>query len=124
MRILIVDDNERVRRGVREILSSEANCEVCGEAADGTDALQKAREFLPDLILVDISMPGLDGLKTARLLRQELPKVKIIIMSQHDPVQVLPRAIEAGAHACVDKSRLDTDLLATIESVEGSSKTS
>jgi DNA-binding NarL/FixJ family response regulator len=69
-------------------------------------------------------MPGSDGLETARLLRRELVKVKIIIMSQHDPVQLLPRAIEAGAHGCVDKSRLDADLLVTIQSVQEPSKTS
>ena len=118
MRILIADDNERIRRGVRGILSSEANCEVCGEAVDGADALRKARELSPDVILLDVSMPGSDGLETARLLRRELVKIKIIIMSQHDPAQLLPRAIEAGAHACVDKSRLDADLLATIQSIE------
>ena len=124
MRILIVDDNERVRRGVRALLSYAANCEVCGEAVDGADGLQKARETLPDLILVDVSMPGPDGLETARLLRQAMPEVKLIIMSQHDPVQLLPRAIEAGAHACVDKGRLDADLLTTIESLAGNSRTS
>ena len=117
MRILIVDDNERVRRGIRAILSSETNCEVCGEAADGADALQKARELLPDLLLVDVSMPGPNGLETARVLRRELPSARIIIMSQHDPAQLLPRAMEAGAHACVDKGRLDADLLAAIENV-------
>jgi two-component system, NarL family, response regulator NreC len=124
MRILIVDDNERVRRGVRALLSYAANCEVCGEAVDGADGLQKARETLPDLILVDVSMPGPDGLETARLLRQAMPEVKLIIMSQHDPVQLLPRAIEAGAHACVDKGLLDADLLTTIESLAGNSRTS
>ena|ERR1700719_1528076 len=124
MRILIADDNERIRRGVRGILSSDANCEVCGEAVDGADALRKARELSPDVILLDVSMPGSDGLETARLLRRELVKVKIIIMSQHDPVQLLPRAIEAGAHGCVDKSRLDADLLVTIQSVQEPSKTS
>jgi two-component system response regulator NreC len=122
MRILIVDDNEQVRRGVRAILSSEANWEVCGEAADGADGLRKARELQPDLILLDVSMPGPDGLETTRLLRRELPRVKVIIMSQHDPIQLLPRAIEAGADACIDKSRLDADLLASIESIEGTSK--
>jgi len=117
MRILIVDDNGRVRRGVRAILTSDANCEVCGEAVDGADALGKARELQPDLILLDVSMPGPSGLETARLLRQELPNVKVAIMSQHDPKLLLPRAIEAGAQACVDKSRLDSDLLATILSI-------
>ena len=118
MRILIADDNERVRRGVRAILMSDVHCEVCGEAVDGADALRKARELRPDLILLDVSMPGPSGLETARLLRRELPKAKVLIMSQHDAKQLLPQAIEAGAHACIDKSRLHSDLLPTIQSIE------
>jgi two-component system response regulator NreC len=118
-RILIADDSEMVRRGVTQILSSVANWEVCGEARDGSEALRKARELRPDLILLDVSMPGRSGLEAARLLRQELPKVKIVIMSQHDPIHLLPRALEAGANACIDKGRLGLDLFATIESVRG-----
>jgi DNA-binding NarL/FixJ family response regulator len=110
-RILIADDNDMVRCGVTGILSSMTDWEVCGEAKDGSEALRKARELLPDLILLDISMPGQSGLEAARLLRQELPKVKIIIMSLHDPIHLLPRALEAGAHAC------GPDLFATIKSV-------
>ena len=121
MRILIADDNDMVRRGVTGILSSVADWEVCGEAGDGSEALRKVRELLPDLILLDICMPGRSGLEAARLIRQELPKTKIIIMSQHDPHHLLPRALEAGAHACVDKSRLGSDLFATIESIGGTS---
>jgi two-component system, NarL family, response regulator NreC len=121
MRILVVDDNERVRHGVMKILASKPNWEVCGEAKDGMEAIQKARELLPDIILLDISMPGLDGLETARRLRQEVADAKILIMSQHDPVQVLRGALQSGAHGCVDKSHLGTDLLSSIESVAGTS---
>jgi two-component system invasion response regulator UvrY len=117
MRILIADDNAMVRSGVRGILSSVPDREVCGEAGDCPETLQKARELLPDLVLLDISMPGKSGLETARLLRQELPKIKIIIMSQHDPIRLSTRAIEAGAQACVEKSRLGSELLVTIESI-------
>lgn len=114
MRILIADDNALVRRGLRELLSSETAWEVCGEATGGPETLVKAQEFQPDLILLDISMPGMNGLQVARLLRQQVPEAKILIISQHDPVHLLPRVMEAGAHACVDKSRLDPDLLLTI----------
>jgi two-component system response regulator DesR len=117
MRILIADDNERVRRGVIGMISSEADWSVCGEAVDGGDALRKAQGLLPDLILLDINMPGLCGLEASRLLRQEVPKARIVIMSQHDPIQLLPRALEAGAHACVDKSDLASELLPTIKRV-------
>jgi DNA-binding NarL/FixJ family response regulator len=119
MRILLADDNERIRRGVRAILSSKPDCEICGEAADGRETIRIARELLPDLILLDVSMPEMDGLQVTRLLRQALPTVKIVIMSQHDPAQLLPNALKAGANACVDKSLLATDLVAVISSFDG-----
>jgi two-component system, NarL family, response regulator NreC len=117
MRILVADDNAAVRRGVLDILATDRNYEVCGEAKDGKDAIEKAKDLIPDLVLLDISMPGLNGLEVARLLREEIPGTAIVIISQHDPSLLLPRAREAGAHACVDKSRLGTDLLRTIASL-------
>jgi DNA-binding NarL/FixJ family response regulator len=120
MRILIADDDERVRRAVIGMISAETDWTFCGEASDGAEALRKARVLLPDLILIDISMPGLNGFEVSRVLRQEMSTAKIVIMSQHDPVRLLPPAIEAGAHACVDKGNLATDLLRTIESVAAS----
>jgi len=122
MRILIVDDNERIRRGVLNILASKKNWNVCGEARDGMEAIRKARELLPDLILLDISMPGLNGLEAARLLRQEIADTKILLMSQYDPIPLLPGAIQAGASGCVDKSRLGTDLVSCIERISGISE--
>jgi DNA-binding NarL/FixJ family response regulator len=122
MRILIVDDNEMVRQGVSALLSSRPSWQVCGYAADGIEALRKARELRPDIILLDISMPGASGLDVARTLRREMPGTKIVIMSQHDPIQVLPRVLESGAHACVDKNSLSTDLLPIIESLAGNSE--
>jgi DNA-binding NarL/FixJ family response regulator len=117
MRILIADDNESVRRGVRNILASMASWEICGEAKDGAEALQIAADSLPDFVLLDISMPGLNGLEVAKLLREKTPAAKIVVMSQHDPAVLLPRALEAGAHACVDKGRLARDLIPTIERI-------
>ncbi len=122
MRILIADDNDIIRRGVIGILSSETNWEVCGEAKDGSETLRKAEELRPDLILLDISMPGINGLEVSRLLRQQVPGIKILVVSHHDPIQLLPRVIEAGGHGCVDKSSLGTDLLASIKSIEVASE--
>ena len=117
MRILIADDSEVVRRGVRNILAP-TSWEICGEAIDGPDAIQKATQLLPDLVLLDISMPGLSGLDVARLLREKVPATSILVMSQHDPSVLLPRALEAGAHACIDKSRLALDLVPAIERIQ------
>jgi len=117
MRILIADDNPMVRRGIAALLSSDAECEVCGEAADSPETLSKAGNLRPDLILLDVSMPGASGLETARLLRRQLPSVKILILSQHDPDQLRGPSLEAGAQGCVDKSRVGTDLLFAIKSM-------
>ena len=122
MRILIADDNQMVRSRLTGILSSVPNWEVCGQAIDGNEAIQKAAELLPDLILLDISMPGLSGLATARPLQQKVPAAKIVIMTQHDPVAFSSSALAAGAHACVEKSRLGTELLALIKNNTESSK--
>jgi DNA-binding NarL/FixJ family response regulator len=117
LRILIADDNEMVRRGVIGLLSSEPNWEICGEARNGAEVLLKAPELLPDLILLDVSMPGINGLEVARLLRQDLPRLKILVMSQHDPIHLLPRVIAAGGDGCVDKAHLGRDLIGSIKRV-------
>jgi DNA-binding NarL/FixJ family response regulator len=117
LRIFVADDNEIVRRGVVGILSSEPKWEVCGEAPNGVEALQRTQELLPDLVLLDISMPGIGGLDVARHLRLTLPKTKIIVMSQHDPAYLRARVIEAGADACLDKGLLASQLLATIKNL-------
>jgi two-component system, NarL family, response regulator NreC len=115
MRILVADDAELVRRAVRNLLSEVANWEICGEAADGPEALQKARELQPNLVLLDINMPSESGLKTAGDIRRELPSVKILIMSLHDAQQFLAGAIAAGADGCLDKTRMATDLVPAIQ---------
>jgi DNA-binding NarL/FixJ family response regulator len=119
IQILIVDDNEMVRLGASRLLSFRPSWRVCGEAGDATEALVKAKELRPDLILLDISMPGTNGLELAVTVRRELPSTKIVIMSQHDQAQLLPRALEAGADACVEKDSLATKLLPTISRVIG-----
>ncbi len=118
MRILIADDSDIVRRGIVSLLSAETNWNVCGEARNGLETLQKAQELQPDLILLDVSLPDINGLEVARRLRLEVPKVKILVISQHDPVQLLPRVMEAGGDGCLDKSRLAADLVVTIEGIQ------
>ncbi|MGA3087863.1 MAG: response regulator transcription factor [Terriglobales bacterium] len=118
MRILIADDNELIRQGVRNILASGDNLDVCGEAQDGEETIQRASELLPDLVLLDISMPDVSGLDVARVLRRQMPGTRILMMSQHDPQLFLPRALEAGAHGCLDKANLGSELLEGIRSME------
>ena len=118
MRLLLVDDSDLIRRGVRNLLSSQTKWEVCGEARDGAEAMLKARELLPDLILLDVNMPGMSGLEVTRLLRQGLPNAKILVMSQHDPQWLSTAALGAGAHGCLDKGRLYVDLLPIMESLQ------
>ena len=116
MRILIADDNARVRQGIKSILTSREDWEICGEAQDGEEAIEKSRDLLPDLILLDISMPLLNGLDAARMLRQ-VTSAKILIMSQHDSSVLAPRALAAGADGSLDKARLSTDLIPAIASI-------
>jgi DNA-binding NarL/FixJ family response regulator len=117
LRILIADDNQMVRRGILLLLAGEPAWEFCGEVADGALILKTVEELRPDVVLLDVSMPRLNGLEAARLLRQQFPDIKIVIMSQHDPQHLRPRAIEAGADACVDKARIANDLPTAIRSI-------
>lgn len=121
MRILIADDNQVVRRGIVRLLAQEEGIKVCGEASDSANAVQKAAELQPDMILLDISMPGANGLETARVLKQMVPDTKILIVSQHDPKLMLSHSIEAGASGCIDKARLAIDLVPTIRGLEKTS---
>lgn len=114
MRILIADDNEFVRRGISGLLADQEGWQVCGEARDAADAIQKTIDLRPDLILLDVSMPGKNGLETARAIKEQLPHTKILIISHHDPKQMLPRSLEVGANGCIDKARLGIDLLPAI----------
>jgi DNA-binding NarL/FixJ family response regulator len=117
LRILVADDNQMVRQGVIELLSSEPKWEVCGEAKDGAEALQKTRQLLPDLLLLDVSMPGINGLEVTHLVRKDIPQTKILILTQNDPVALLPSVVAAGGNGCVDKRRLVIDLLTCIKSI-------
>ncbi|HZC86720.1 MAG TPA: response regulator [Steroidobacteraceae bacterium] len=119
VRILIADDHELVREGLRALLASRPAWEVCGEAADGVEAIEKAAELQPDIVLLDVSMPRLSGLEAAALIRRESPTSEILIVSQHDPAEMLASALKAGARGFVSKSDIASNLLSTIESIVG-----
>jgi DNA-binding NarL/FixJ family response regulator len=117
MRILIVDDHAETRQGVRSLLSERPDWIVCGEAVDGLDAIEKAEALRPDVVLMDVSMPRMSGLKATKAIRQIVPEAKVILLSQNDPAVVSRQASEATAHEHVVKADLAEKLLATIDQV-------
>src|SRR5579864_1672900 len=117
LRILIVDDQQVVLQGVRSLLSSRPEWLVCGEAEDGLEAVEKAKTLRPDLVLMDISMPRMDGLQATRIIRREVPESKVVLVSQNDPDLVAKQASEVDANAYVAKSDLSQQLLPTLDRV-------
>ena len=97
VRVLLVDDHALFREGLASILSSHPDIEVVGEAEDGLEALVKAQELRPDLILMDVTMPGCDGLEATQLIKEALPDVKIVMLTVHDEDDKLFQAIRSGA---------------------------
>ncbi|MGC2246577.1 MAG: PAS domain S-box protein [Terriglobales bacterium] len=117
MRVLIVDDHEVVRRGVRSLLLGQTRYELCGEAVDGQDALVKARALKPDVIVMDVSMPNLNGLECTRLMRNILPDCEILILSQHESPEMARQALNAGARGYVAKRSIAKDLISALDKV-------
>jgi len=116
-RILIADDHEVMRRGVRGLLESHDEWVVCGEAFEGTEAVVKSRELRPDLIIMDINMPGLTGIAAAQQIRRENPSAKILFFSVHESSQTVREVMNAGAQGYVAKSRAGHDLVDAVRNV-------
>jgi two-component system, NarL family, response regulator NreC len=118
LRILIADDKPLVRYGLRILVERHNGWSVCGEAADGLEAIEKAANLKPDMILLDISMPKLDGLSALPLIREKIPDSKILILTLHESLEMARMAANAGARAYVTKSVLSTDLVPAIEALQ------
>ena len=116
-RILIADDHEVMRRGVRGLLESHDEWAVCGEAFEGKEAVIKSRELRPDLIIMDINMPGLTGIAAAQQIRRENPAAKILFFSVHESSQTVREVVNAGAQGYVAKSRAGHDLVDAVRNV-------
>jgi DNA-binding NarL/FixJ family response regulator len=116
-RILVVDDNELVRRSIQTLLGSRKGWFVCGEAADGLQAVKEAKSLRPDLIIMDVSMPKMNGLDAARIILREVCESRILIISQNDPDIVRRQTVEANVHGFVAKSSIHGELIETIEGI-------
>lgn len=110
LRILIVDDHALVRRGAREVLNSQQGWRVVGEAANGLEAVEKAAALQPDVVIVDVSIPGIDGIEVTRRILKADPDLKVLVLTMDESDQMVRRALEAGARGYVLKSDL-TDCL-------------
>jgi DNA-binding NarL/FixJ family response regulator len=118
LRVLVVDDNESVRRTICQLLQSEADIEVACEAVDGEDAILKAREHVPDVVLLDVTMPIMNGLEATSVLRQEFPLMHIVIVSQHDSRGFQWAALAAGVSGYVVKSNAARELIPELRRIQ------
>lgn len=112
-RILLADDNSRVRHGLREMLEAEAGFQVCAEAGDGVEAVRLTESEHPDFAILDLSMPHLNGLDAARRIHELFPQVVILILTMHDPFELMDDVAEFGVRTCL----LKTDLRGLVEAV-------
>ena len=119
LRILVADDHELVRRGIRGLLRFRRGWNVVGEAANGREAVEKATKLKPDVAIVDISMPDLDGLQATREIREVAPGTSVVILTMHESDQMVRRVLEAGALGYVLKSDLAAHLVKAVKNVSG-----
>jgi DNA-binding NarL/FixJ family response regulator len=117
MKILVADDHDIVRRGLKQLLSSRPGWEVCGEAKTGREAVALAEQLKPEIVVMDISMPDLNGLEAARKIHKASPKIGILILTLHFSDQLVRDIVDAGARAYIMKSDADRDLISAVEAL-------
>ncbi|TAL06074.1 MAG: response regulator transcription factor [Verrucomicrobia bacterium] len=118
IKVLVVDDHPVVRKGITACLAHNQHIGIVGESGDGRDAVRKIRELQPDLVLMDINMPQMNGLAVTELLRREMPQVKVLILSMHSNTEYVLRIIQAGAKGYVLKDASTEELVRAIETVD------
>ncbi len=117
LRIFIADDHEVVRKGLCALLQGEAGWEICGEASDGREALEKVHTLKPDVVILDIGMPGLNGLDVTRQILKHDPATKVLVLTLHDSDQVVREVLSAGARGFILKSDAARDLVVAVDAL-------
>jgi len=117
VRILVADDHEIVRRGLRAMLESRLRWQVVGEAATGREAVAMARELAPDVVILDWTLPELNGLEVTRRILKSLPKTEVLILTAHESARDLREAVEAGARSCLFKTDEAREVVEAVEAL-------
>ena len=117
LRILVADDHEVMRTGVRALIEQEPGLQVCGTAPNGQEAVEAARKLKPDVVILDMAMPELDGLEALREIKRALPNTEVVIFSAHRSEEVIGQVFEAGAKSYIQKSDCGRHLVAAIKSI-------
>ena len=117
IRIVIADDHIVLRSGLRRLLNEQPDIEVIGEANDGNEAITRTEELIPDVLLLDITMPNLGGIDVIRIVKARIPKVAILVLTMHEDEGYFIEALKAGASGYVPKKAADTELIAAIRAV-------
>jgi DNA-binding NarL/FixJ family response regulator len=116
-KILLVDDHALVRRGFRRMLEDESSFHVAGEASDGLEAVKRAEELQPDVVVMDCALPQINGIEAARRILAKLPETAILMLSMHSEDTLVRQAMEAGARGYILKNAMDLDLVSAIKKV-------
>ncbi len=117
IRVLVVDDHAVVREGIRHVLSEDAGFSVVGEAQSGTEAVASAAELMPNVVVLDISMPGGSGLRAVGELVERVPGIRVLMLSVHDDIEYVHESIRAGAHGYLRKDSAPADLRAAVRAL-------
>ncbi len=117
LRILIADDHDLVRKGLRMLIEEHPGWTVCGEARSGREAVEQATQHSPDIVVIDVSMPDLNGLEATRLIRKSCPRSEVLVITHHDSDEIAAEVLNAGARGYVLKSDSDKDLVNAVEAL-------